>query len=97
MSSGPLGVTGTNGPTGPSAAVRPLVLSNPVTVASIKVEEVLVTLFKGAEVFVELLDASGKTVKRTGLQMTESEYASWGTSDTFVVQWAARKLGLTLA
>ena len=90
MSTGPTGATG-------PVNVAAHTLTTTSVVKSFQVNEVVVSLFSGAQVLVTLLDADGKRVKSQTLEMPSADYAHWLADDHYVITWVTSKLGLTLA
>lgn len=69
--------------------------SNVVT--SIEIQVTQLQLNTGMNLMVRLKGANGRTVENKQLFMTGTDYANWGTDDTYVSNWVLTKLGYTLA
>lgn len=78
--------------------IQPTPTNKPAIEAKLKF---VTTLFQPglnyAFAHVELFDEDGATVAQHQVQFTEAELADWGTDDTFVLNLALQKLGLTQA
>lgn len=65
-------------------------------ITSMTVRVMRFDLFKGASLYVSLLDENGNGVDSQMVEISGDDYKNWGGDDTFIYNYIAKKLGFTM-
>lgn len=65
--------------------IQPAIDTN--TISAIEIKGVDVKLFEGAQIYVDLNDSNGFTVKKKVIQMPKSAYDNWLDDDVYLVDY----------
>jgi len=77
--------------------VQPYTTTTTATIASFTVRVADINLFESATLYVQLFDADGVFLSDKVIQMSGSDYTSWGSDDSYINRFVANNLGATLA
>ena len=78
-----------------SIKINPVDKTTVKTITSYKIGRIVVNLFKGATINVQLLDNNNNIINIEQLEMSKEEYAQWGTDDSYINTFVCTKLGFT--
>lgn len=74
--------------------IVPVVESSDVTITKFKIAKVIVNIYNNAKIKVKLFNGT-KLIRTEDVEMSPSDYAQWGSDDSFIKTFVSQKLGYT--
>ncbi len=78
------------------SAIVPLDKVTILTIYSFTLDRIEVDLFNSARIRVNLMDQNNNRIDCTFVTLTGEDYANWGNSDDYIINYVANKLGFTV-
>lgn len=78
------------------SAIVPLDKVTTLTIHSFTLDRIEVDLFNSARIRVNLMDQNNNRIDCTFVTLEGEDYANWGNSDDYIINYVANKLGFTV-